>query len=180
MRHEVVKTYGHELGFSACFRQWRAESHCRLLHGYALSFKFVFGSDELDARNWVIDFGALDHLKDVLRKLFDHTLLVAEDDPLKDDLLHLADLHVAAPIILPRVGCEAFAELGALFGCAAIPQHRARIVKLISCEVREHGANGAVFNVPSHDFDCCTWQNEMIKELNEYANGVATLLGNMP
>ena len=30
------KTYGHEIGLSAAFRQWRAQSHCRLIHGYAL------------------------------------------------------------------------------------------------------------------------------------------------
>ena len=28
-----TKTYGHDLGLSAAFRQWRAESHCRLIHG---------------------------------------------------------------------------------------------------------------------------------------------------
>ena len=40
-----TKTYGHEEGLSCCFRQWRAtHSHCRLLHGYALSFRLTFAS----------------------------------------------------------------------------------------------------------------------------------------
>ncbi len=34
-------------------RQWRAvDSHCRLIHGYALAFKFVFATRHLDDRNW--------------------------------------------------------------------------------------------------------------------------------
>ena len=32
-------------------------SHCRLIHGYALAFKFVFATRELDERNWCFDFG---------------------------------------------------------------------------------------------------------------------------
>ena len=30
-------------GYSACFRQWKAEgTHCKFLHGYAVSFKLGF------------------------------------------------------------------------------------------------------------------------------------------
>jgi len=54
-----TKTYNHNEGLSCCFRQWRADSHCKLLHGYALAFKFVFATRELDARNWCYDFGGL-------------------------------------------------------------------------------------------------------------------------
>ena len=46
-------------GFSTCFRQWRAEgTHCRFLHGYDVYIDLeILG--EMDARNWVFDFGAL-------------------------------------------------------------------------------------------------------------------------
>ena len=55
-----TKTYGHETGLSCAFRQPNAtHSHCSLLHGYALSFKFVFGAQELDNKNWAVDFGDL-------------------------------------------------------------------------------------------------------------------------
>lgn len=50
MIYRSTKTYGHEIGLSAAFRQWRAESHCRFVHGYALAVKFVFEAGELDAR----------------------------------------------------------------------------------------------------------------------------------
>ena len=76
MTYKSTKTYGHELGLSCCFRQWRAESHCRLLHGYALSIRLVFEAEELDVRNWVVDFGSLKSLKQMFVDTFDHKLLV--------------------------------------------------------------------------------------------------------
>ena len=64
-----TKTYRH-LG-PVAYRQWRADSHCNLIHGYALSFHFEFETDDLDARNWVVDFGGLRPLKDSLEDWFD-------------------------------------------------------------------------------------------------------------
>ena len=58
-KHYSTKTYGHNIGLSAVFRQLHADSHCRFLHGYSLQFKFTFGCDELDEKNWVVDFGGL-------------------------------------------------------------------------------------------------------------------------
>src|SRR3712207_1057849 len=73
-----TKTYDHNEGLSCCFRQWRAtDSHCSLLHGYALSFRFVFACSELDERNWCYDFGALKPVRAWLKSMFDHTMLVA-------------------------------------------------------------------------------------------------------
>ena len=70
------KKYGHERGLSAAFRQWRAVSHCRFMHGYSLEFEFVFGTHELDENNWVVDFGSLKNLEAWLRLNFDHKTLV--------------------------------------------------------------------------------------------------------
>src|SRR5437763_777464 len=106
-----TKTFGHELGLSSCFRQWRADSHCKLLHGYALSVKFVFTAEELDCRNWVVDFGSLKSLKTMLENTFDHKLLVAEDDPQLDTICALAGFGIAEVIVVPATGCEAFAQL---------------------------------------------------------------------
>ncbi len=50
-------------GYSACFRQWRADgTHCRFLHGYGVSFRVWF-EGELDERNWVWDFGGMKRAK---------------------------------------------------------------------------------------------------------------------
>jgi len=131
-RRFSTKTYGNERGLSCTFRQHAAtHSHCSLLHGYSLGFKFVFEAEELDARNWVQDFGGLDELKEFLEQTFDHTTIVAEDDPLIKHFQKMAgwssikDMHgkpeevqghpvgnkgVIKLITMPAVGCEAFAE----------------------------------------------------------------------
>ncbi len=43
--------------------------------------KFYFGTDDLDVRNWAADYGGLKELKKTLEDQFDHTLIVAADDP---------------------------------------------------------------------------------------------------
>lgn len=145
--YQSTKTYDHNLGFSCAFRQWRAESHCRFLHGYALSFKFIFEAEFLDDRNWVVDFGSLGGLKERLSQAFDHKLVVAIDDPQRDELCALSGIGCADAVVMDRVGCEAFAEYA--FDCARAELRKLGMysrVKVISCEVREHGANSAVYN----------------------------------
>jgi len=86
-------------------------SHCHFLHGYSLSFKFTFESDDLDSRNWVVDFGGLKALKKRLENTFDHKRVVASDDPELDYFSRLHQAGVIDLIILKDVGCEKFAEL---------------------------------------------------------------------
>jgi 6-pyruvoyltetrahydropterin/6-carboxytetrahydropterin synthase len=141
-----TKTYGHEIGLSACFRQWRAESHCHLLHGYALSVKLEFEADELDCRNWVVDFGSLKSFKAMLEKTFDHTLLVAEDDPFKEELQHLDNMKLARVVMVEATGCEAFSKLIYEFAELWLKDNGyAPRCRISSVEVREHGANSAIY-----------------------------------
>lgn len=148
-----TKTYGHEQGLSVCFRQWRAnESHCHLLHGYALAFRFVFAAHKPDARNWIQDFGALKPLKAKLQEMFDHKLLVAEDDPYKDELCALAGLGVADVLVLPKIGIEACAELAwtlahRVLQDQALPPGMWSKPWVESCECFEHPGNSAIYTV---------------------------------
>lgn len=146
MTYLSSKTYGHDIGLSCCFRQWRAQSHCRLLHGYALSVHLEFEADELDERNWVVDFGSLKSFKQMLQNTFDHKLLVAEDDPEKDLLCSLSGMGVADVILVQATGCEAFAKL--VFECGEIwlkDAGYAPRVRMNHVTVREHGANSATY-----------------------------------
>ena len=98
-------------GLSCCFRQWRAtHSHCRLVHGYALAFKFVFATHELDERNWCFDFGGLKPVRAWLHEMFDHTMIVAEDDPHLASFRGLHEQGLVDLRVLPAVGCEAVAR----------------------------------------------------------------------
>lgn len=107
-KYTSTKTYK-QIG-PVAYRQWKAQSHCSKIHGYALSFHFEFTAETLDAYNWVVDFGGLKPLKGLLEDWFDHTLLVAEDDPQKADLLHLGDLGLAKITMVEKTGCEGIAD----------------------------------------------------------------------
>ena len=142
-----TKTYGHEEGLSCCFRQWRAtHSHCRLLHGYALAFRLSFASDALDERNWCFDFGGLKPVKAWLHEMFDHTTLVAADDPELGEFKRLAERGLVDLRILPAVGCEATARQAFEFVSAFVDDATQGRVWLDEVEVREHSGNAAVFS----------------------------------
>jgi 6-pyruvoyltetrahydropterin/6-carboxytetrahydropterin synthase len=101
----------------------------------------------LDARNWVVDFGGLKEVKAELQSFFDHKLLVAEDDPALDLLCSLGGMGLADVVVIPAVGCEAFAKF--IFDRVNLwLLHQDDVhgrVRLASVEVREHGANSAIY-----------------------------------
>ncbi len=146
MTYRSTKTYGHEVGLSACFRQWRAQSHCRFLHGYALAVHVEFEADELDVRNWVVDFGSLKSFKGVLENTFDHKTLVAEDDPELETFKAMETLKLAQVVVVPATGCEAFAKL--IFDYAEIwlaDNGYSPRVRCTHVTVREHAGNSASY-----------------------------------
>lgn len=151
MKYRSTKTFGHDLGLSCAFRQWRADSHCKFVHGYALGFTFTFEADELDERSWVVDFGGLKELKGILQGTFDHKTVVAIDDPEIDFFRRGRDLGVFDLVVLDHGGCERFAELAYkicerwLSSAGFWPRCR-----LVSVEVKEHGANSAIYVGEDH------------------------------
>ena len=148
--YQSSKTYTHAQGLSCCFRQHKADSHCRFLHGYALSVRVVFegvvndpSESGLDHRNWVVDVGALKKLKQFLEEQFDHKTIIASSDPYIEDFKFLASREIIDLKIEPVVGCEAFCDrIYAFIDEYIIPEYRGRVV-LREVEVREHDGNGA-------------------------------------
>lgn len=143
--YRSTKTWTHATGLSCAFRQWRAESHCRYLHGYSLEIRVEFAADELDARLWVVDFGGLKSFKGWLETTFDHKTLVAQDDPLflMYQIMHDNGLIQMVPV--PATGCEAFARM--VFECAEIwlrDNDYGDRVHVHLAEVKEHGGNSAI------------------------------------
>lgn len=132
---------------SCAFRQHAAQSHCRLIHGYGVTVRVEFEAYELDVRNWVVDFGSLKSFKAMLEDTFDHTLILAEDDPHLAEMQELENTFGVAKIrVLPKVGCEAFAEY--IFGAADAWLHSngyAPRVQVNSVEVSEHQFNSAIY-----------------------------------
>jgi len=146
MKYYSTKTYGHERGLSCVFRQPNAtHSHCSLLHGYSLGFSFKFGCAALDDKNWVVDFGGLGELKSWLEDNFDHTLVVDRNDPEIKELMSLQDKGLAKVVVMRGVGCEMFAEEAFWFADSVAKEITNGRAYCVSCEVREHGANSAIY-----------------------------------
>ena len=138
-----TKKYGHERGLSAAFRQWRADSHCRFMHGYSLEFEFVFGANELDENNWVVDFGGLKLLETWLRENFDHKTLVAFDDPKFSIFEEMHESEVIDIVTVEATGCEMFAKMAMEYSTELIQKIFGDRCWVDSVTVREHGANSA-------------------------------------
>ena len=106
-------------GFSTCFRQWKANTtHCQYLHGYDVEFEVTF-EGELDYRNWVWDFGGMKRANNLIdgmqpkawmEYMFDHTVIVAEDDPDMQNFVDMDNRGIIQLRVLPAVGAEKFAE----------------------------------------------------------------------
>ena len=142
-------------GFSCCFRQWKAdETHCKFLHGYAVSFKITF-EGELDRKNWVWDFGGMKRAKTLIDGMqpkawmdymFDHTVIVAEDDPAIDSFKLMDKAGIAQVRIVKATGAEKFAEfIYKKINTFVIEETNSR-VKVSSVEVMENHKNSAIYN----------------------------------
>ena len=143
------KTYTHATGHSCAFRQWKADSHCNLIHGYALQFELKFGG-ELDERNWIVDFGGLKPLKNWLAEMFDHTYLVAEDDPELETFKQLQEKNLVDLRIVPATGCERFAEMVFDFAQDLVEDLTDGRCWVQEVTVREHGHNSATVERNDH------------------------------
>jgi len=150
-------------GFSCCFRQWKATTtHCQYLHGYGVSFKVWF-EGELDERNWVWDFGGMKRAKtkidgkspkEWMDYMFDHTVLIAEDDPMR---MQFEMMHNDQPRgkqyegpmrirIVPATGAEKFAEFIFNKLNPFVQEETNGRVKVKQVEFREHGKNSAIYS----------------------------------
>lgn len=141
-------------GFSTVFRQWKAETtHCKYLHGYGVSFKLWF-EGELDDRNWVWDFGGMKRAQGKIEGktpkawfdyMFDHTVVIAEDDPWIDAFKQMDDAGVAQIRIVPATGAERFAQFIYDKVNPFIQQETDNRVRIARVEFREHGKNTAIY-----------------------------------
>ena len=141
-------------GYSTCFRQWRADgTHCQFLHGYGISFKITF-EGELDEKNWVWDFGGMKRAKGTIGgmnpkvwmdHMFDHTTIIAEDDP---SLSIFKDMHTMGIIqlrVIPATGAEQFAKYIYDKVSEFISEETNNRVRVVSVEFMEHNKNTAIY-----------------------------------
>jgi 6-pyruvoyltetrahydropterin/6-carboxytetrahydropterin synthase len=141
-------------GFSCVFRQWKAEgTHCKFLHGYGVSFKVWF-EGELDERNWVWDFGGMKRAKGTIDSMnpkawmdymFDHTTIVAEDDPYLENFIKMGKDGIIQLRVIPAVGAEQFAKYIYENLNIFIQEETQGRVKITKVEFMEHSKNTAIY-----------------------------------
>ena len=141
-------------GFSTVFRQWKADgTHCQFLHGYGVSFRVWF-EGELDERNWVWDFGGMKRAngtidgmnpKAWMDYMFDHTTIIAEDDPKLDGFKTLDQLGIIQLRIIPATGAEQFAKYIYEKLNTFVQEETNGRVKIAKVEFMEHNKNTAIY-----------------------------------
>jgi 6-pyruvoyltetrahydropterin/6-carboxytetrahydropterin synthase len=90
-----------------CHRSWAHHGKCFFLHGYELTFEIEFSCAEREPRTgFVVDFGALKDIRAALQHQFDHTTLIATDDPQRDLFEQLAEHGVIDLRIMEHTGME--------------------------------------------------------------------------
>jgi len=141
-------------GFSTVFRQWKAEgTHCRFLHGYGVSFRVWF-EGELDERNWVFDFGGMKRAKgnidgknpkEWMDYMFDHTTIVATDDPGIGGFRTMDELGIIQLREIEAVGAEQFAKYIFEKLNTFVQEETDSRVSVVRVEFMEHAKNTAIY-----------------------------------
>ena len=141
-------------GFSTVFRQWKAEgTHCKFLHGYGVSFRVWF-EGELDERNWVWDFGGMKRSKGTIDGknpkewmdyMFDHTTIVATDDPGIGGFRTMNELGIIQLRELEAVGAEQFAKYIFEKLNTFVQEETNGRVSVVRVEFMEHAKNTAIY-----------------------------------
>ena len=125
----------------------------RFLHGYGVSFKIYF-EGELDEKNWVFDFGGLKRAKTLIdgkqpkeyfNYMFDHTVIIAEDDPEVKAFKQMGEAGVAQVRVIPATGAEKFAEFIFNKVNPFVLEETDGRVKVTKVKFMEHGKNAATY-----------------------------------
>jgi 6-pyruvoyltetrahydropterin/6-carboxytetrahydropterin synthase len=133
------------IGYPCTHRQWKADSHCRFVHGYSREFYFEFAANELTEEMWVMDFGGLKEVKKWLEHMFDHTFLVSEDDPYKETFEKLDKEGVIQMRVLPNAGMEGTAKFVYDHVNKMVCEQTGNRVWVTKVEVRENEKNSAFY-----------------------------------
>lgn len=90
-----------------CHRSWANQGKRFFLHGYERAFEVEFACAETESgTGLVVDAGTVSEIRAALRYQFDHTTLIADDDPQRDLFELLADRGVIDLRVMDQTGME--------------------------------------------------------------------------
>ncbi len=123
-------------------RQPAHTGHCQHVHGHNWAFTFTFAARSLDECGFVVDFGKLDALR-ALVGVFDHALVLAEDDPELSTFRFLEGRGLCRIVLVPNPSCEGLAEHLLKQADELVQSLTAGRVRVESVEVSEDTKNSA-------------------------------------
>ena len=122
-------------------------------HNHVQTYSVYF-EGELDDRNWVWDFGGMKRAKTLIDGkqpkawmdyMFDHTMIIAEDDPEVQAFKQMDMVGVAQVRIIPATGAEKFAEYIYDKLNEFVKTETDNRVRVIKVKFMEHGKNAAYY-----------------------------------
>ena len=143
-RFSSTKTY-HNLPCS--HRQHGHDGHCRHVHGYNRDISFYFTCSELDENHFVVDFGKLKDLKEWLESMFDHTLLINENDPERPFFEEMHERGLCQLRLMPNVGMEASSKFVFDYADKLIREKTNNRCWVYKVETRENMNNSGIYEI---------------------------------
>lgn len=128
-------------------RQWKHDGHCAYIHGYSRQYTFYFEAREMDKHGWVVGFGDLKNLEKYLLEMYDHTLIIAEDDPELSTFKELNKKGLCDLRVVPEASLESSAKAALMKAndiLLEITKGRASCFKV---EARENDKNSAIYEL---------------------------------
>lgn len=138
--------------FPFAHRAPKHDGHCKLIHGHNWSFEFTFIASERDANGFVMDFGKLKELREALNGWFDHTLVLNDDDPLRDPIkAFLQSLGLDNVVVVKDCSCEGIAMFAHSMANALVVKQTDARVRVKSVTVFEDSKNSAAYGIAAQD-----------------------------
>lgn len=130
-------------------RSWAHDGRCRFLHGYERRFTIDFRCDELEpGTGFVVDFGQLREVRELLQRQFDHTTIVSADDPELALFEQLDERGVIDLRVMEHSGMEGAARWVMARVDALIGELTAGRVSVERVEARESRKNALILEKP--------------------------------
>ena len=143
-KYTSTKTYRN---LPCAHRQWKHDGHCAFIHGYSRQYTFHFEAETFDKHGWVVGFGDLKKLKEYLVEMYDHTMLISEDDPEVSLFKELHEKGICNLRIVPDVSLEGSAKTALLKANEILSELTKGRARCFQVEARENDKNSAIYSI---------------------------------
>jgi 6-pyruvoyltetrahydropterin/6-carboxytetrahydropterin synthase len=123
---------------SCAFRHWRGDQRLGSMHGYALAITLRMRTTRSEpGAAGLVDFSKFGSIKQLLQNQFDHTLLVADDDPEAATFVGFGERTGTRVHLMPNVALDGIATW-VMTHCDAEVTSLDPFLKLVGVRVQEN------------------------------------------